>query len=139
MKKKWEFVLPHCTITNEKFSQWSDKEKAEKLEQLIKLLARRRCIKPTDIEMKSCAYAFTGIGFRRPFEPIEVHWESNKFDILLYFCKRIFKPVKNGNFIPAVDVFHIREEYDECNASSVADKVERTSFHEEFKEIYGGL
>ena len=141
MKKEWKYDIPHCTITNEKFSQWSDKEKAEKLEQLIKLLARRRCIEPTDIEMKSCAYAFTGIGFRSPFNPIEVHWKPEEFKILLYICKRFFKPIKNCNFIPAVDIFHVREEYDKCypNQSSVADEVEKDVFHSEFKKIFGGL
>ena len=129
-------------INNEKFFQGSDEEKAKKLRRFIRLLARTRCIEPTQQEMQSCAYAFTGRCFRRPFKPTDVYWKSDKFEILLYICKRFFKKEKNGSYIPAVDVFHVREEYEKCdNPSLVADKVESTypDFHKEFKKIYGWL
>lgn len=135
-------IIGYDGINNEKFFQGSDEEKAKKLRRFIKLLARTRCIEPTKQDMKSCTYAFTGRRFSKPFKPTDVHWKPDKFEILLYICKRFFKKEKNCSYIPAVDVFHVREEYEKCdNPSSFADKVESTypDFHKEFKKIYGWL
>lgn len=143
--KKRNYALSHCTILNEGFNLLTDEDKANRFNRLIQLLARERCIYPSNEVMRSCAYAMTGYGFNNPFKPVPVFWNREKVDILLYICQKFYN--KRGNaktpmsqFKTPAEIFHVIKEYQEAsNRSQSASKVDTGDFGEDFKEIFPKL
>ena len=128
----------HCTITNENFYKIDAETRAKKFEDFIKLLARTGCIDPDKTTMKSCAYAFTGIGFSsyRGFHVQPVYWHTDKVDILLFICTKLFKKnKKNTNFAKALEVFHVTAK----NCTNRAESIIGTEFDDDFTKIFGKL
>lgn len=146
-RKKRDYVQPHCMLLNEGFNVMADEDKANRFERLMKLLAKTRCIYPSFIVMRSCAYAMTGYGFNNPFKPVPVFWnrEREKVNILLYICQKFYN--KRGNaktpmseFKYPAEVFHVINEYQEAsNRSQSASKVDTGDFGKDFKEIFPEL
>ena len=128
----------HCKITNEEFYKIDTEKRAKNLEDFIKLLARTGCIDPDKTTMKSCAYAFTGIGFSsyRGFHVQPVYWHTDKVDILLFICTKLFKKnKKNTNFAKALEVFHVTAK----NCTNRAESIIGTEFDVDFTKIFGKL
>jgi hypothetical protein len=144
-RKKRDYVQPHCMLLNEGFNVMDDEDKANRFERLMKLLARTRCIYPSILVMRSCAYAMTGYGFYNPFKPVPVFWNREKVDILLYICQKFYN--KRGNtktpiskFKNPAEVFHVIKEYQEAsNHSQSASKVDTSDFGKDFKAIFPEL
>ncbi len=144
-RKKRDYVQPHCMLLNEGFNVMADEDKANRFERLMKLLARTRCIYPSILVMRSCAYAMTGYGFYNPFKPVPVFWNREKVDILLYICQKFYN--KRGNtktpmskFKNPAEVFHVIKEYQEAsNHSQSASKVDTSDFGKDFKAIFPEL
>ena len=129
----------HCKITNEEFYKIDTKTRAKNLEDFIKLLARTGCIDPNKTTMKSCAYAFTGIDFQ-PYRDYQyaqpVYWHTDKVDILLFICTKLFKKnKKNTNFAKALEVFHVTAK----NCTNRAESILGTEFDVDFTKIFGKL
>lgn len=130
----------YCTIVNEKFKKIDKVERAMKFKAFIKLLARHSCIAPVNVVMQSCAYDFTGIGFRKPYEHVPVFWNKEKVDVLLFICTKFFKKSKNADYVKAVRIFHVKEVYEDMqNPSKVAEDFNDPKFLKEFQEIFGEL
>ena len=144
-RKKGNYSLAHCTIINEGFDAMADEDKANRFKHFIQLLARQRCIYPSKIVMRSCAYAMTGYGFYNPFTPVPVFWNPERVDVLLYICQRFYN--KRGDaktpmsdFKYPAEVFHVIKEYKEVsNRSQSASKVDTDDFGKDFKEIFPKL
>ena len=144
-RKKRDYEQPHCMLLNEGFNVMADEDKANRFERLMKLLARTRCIYPSILVMRSCAYAMTGYGFYNPFKPVPVFWNREKVDILLYICQKFYN--KRGNtktpmskFKNPAEVFHVIKEYQEAsNHSQSASKVDTSDFGKDFKAIFPEL
>ena len=125
----------HCTITNEKFYKIDAKVRAKKFKAFIKLLAREGCIDPTNEAMQLCAYAFTGIEFKHPFQPGFAKWRKEKVDILLFICTKFYKRNKESstNFVKALEVFQVTAE---GNRNKRAESVIGTRFDVKFTEVF---
>lgn len=125
----------HCTITNEKFKAVNAEARAKKFKAFIKLLAREGCIDPTNEAMQLCAYAFTGIEFKHPFQPGFAKWRQEKVDILLFICTKFYKRNKKSttNFVKALEVFQVTAE---GNRNKRAESVIGTRFDVKFTEAF---
>lgn len=128
----------HCTITNEKFYKIDAKDRAKKFKAFIKMLAMEGCIDPTNEAMQLCAYAFTGIGFKYPFQPGYAKWRQEKVDILLFICTKFFK--KNNdfsvNYDTALRAFQVTAE---GNRNARAKKIKNSRFDAEFSKLFPEL
>lgn len=125
----------HCTITNEKFKAIDAEVRAKTFKAFIKLLAREGCIDPTNEAMQLCAYAFTGIEFKHPFQPGLAKWRQEKVDILLFICTKFYKRNKKSttNFVKALEVFQVTAE---GNRNKKAESVIGTRFDVKFTEAF---
>lgn len=130
----------YCTIVNKKFNDLDEVERARKFEAFIKLLAKQRCIAPINVVMQSCAYDFTGIGFKDPYEHVPVFWNKEKVAVLLFICTKFFKKGKKADFAKPVKMFHVEDVYKAMqNPSAAAEGFNDPEFLMKFQKIFGEL